>query len=193
MSQCSRPNLTILCVMLARGSVSCPTALVLLWGIGKECHPFDHLIFKKNSPTESIKLNRRASKRAGEDFSNMYGGTAVLAHIVKLPRGYLLKDKPLFFDGPTRLRNDAECAGCILLYFLSILSGRLKSSCLHPNCRNQNDFYLMRAVSRRWNWITNPKGIRGKFGACNSSALTCLLYTSPSPRDQRGSRMPSSA
>ena len=23
--------------------------------------------------------------------------------------------------------------------------------------------------------------------------LTCLLYTSPSPRDQRGSRMPSSA
>ena len=27
-------------------------------------------------------------------------------------------------------------------------------------------------------------GIRG---------LTCLLYTSPSPRDQRGSRMPSSA
>ena len=25
------------------------------------------------------------------------------------------------------------------------------------------------------------------------SALPCLLYTSPSPRDQRGSRMPSSA
>ena len=24
-------------------------------------------------------------------------------------------------------------------------------------------------------------------------AITCLLYTSPSPRDQRGSRMPSSA
>ena len=29
----------------------------------------------------------------------------------------------------------------------------------------------------------------------NGSAgiITCLLYTSPSPRDQRGSRMPSSA
>ena len=26
-----------------------------------------------------------------------------------------------------------------------------------------------------------------------SSIITCLLYTSPSPRDQRGSRMPSSA
>ena len=29
-------------------------------------------------------------------------------------------------------------------------------------------------------------------GLCGS-AFTCLLYTSPSPRDQRGSRMPSSA
>ena len=30
-------------------------------------------------------------------------------------------------------------------------------------------------------------------GAQNKDAETCLLYTSPSPRDQRGSRMPSSA
>ena len=29
------------------------------------------------------------------------------------------------------------------------------------------------------------------FGTC--LAMDCLLYTSPSPRDQRGSRMPSSA
>ena len=29
------------------------------------------------------------------------------------------------------------------------------------------------------------------LGLCQ--ALACLLYTSPSPRDQRGSRMPSSA
>ena len=32
---------------------------------------------------------------------------------------------------------------------------------------------------------TSPKNVSAKF--------TCLLYTSPSPRDQRGSRMPSSA
>ena len=31
------------------------------------------------------------------------------------------------------------------------------------------------------------------LGAANDLGLTCLLYTSPSPRDQRGSRMPSSA
>ena len=33
---------------------------------------------------------------------------------------------------------------------------------------------------------TFPSNIPAKFA-------TCLLYTSPSPRDQRGSRMPSSA
>ena len=33
--------------------------------------------------------------------------------------------------------------------------------------------------------------IIGECGGCLSCA--CLLYTSPSPRDQRGSRMPSSA
>ena len=33
-------------------------------------------------------------------------------------------------------------------------------------------------------WISEGKG---------DAVITCLLYTSPSPRDQRGSRMPSSA
>ena len=33
----------------------------------------------------------------------------------------------------------------------------------------------------------------GQIALFNSYPDTCLLYTSPSPRDQRGSRMPSSA
>ena len=35
--------------------------------------------------------------------------------------------------------------------------------------------------------------VRGAFGQFGEDAGFCLLYTSPSPRDQRGSRMPSSA
>ena len=31
------------------------------------------------------------------------------------------------------------------------------------------------------------------IGGTSTGAIICLLYTSPSPRDQRGSRMPSSA
>ena len=34
---------------------------------------------------------------------------------------------------------------------------------------------------------------RRLLGLNNIELITCLLYTSPSPRDQRGSRMPSSA
>ena len=41
--------------------------------------------------------------------------------------------------------------------------------------------------------ITGPEDrLTGPSGR-NASARGCLLYTSPSPRDQRGSRMPSSA
>ena len=43
--------------------------------------------------------------------------------------------------------------------------------------------------------VTLPKGT-GKtvrVGVFARGAKACLLYTSPSPRDQRGSRMPSSA
>ena len=39
----------------------------------------------------------------------------------------------------------------------------------------------------------NPLRIRQYARALGVMAKTCLLYTSPSPRDQRGSRMPSSA
>ena len=43
-----------------------------------------------------------------------------------------------------------------------------------------------------------PVGMKMTIAAAASvglllSLFTCLLYTSPSPRDQRGSRMPSSA
>ena len=42
--------------------------------------------------------------------------------------------------------------------------------------------------------IYTPKRYRNWFGQLlEHSPFCCLLYTSPSPRDQRGSRMPSSA
>ena len=38
-----------------------------------------------------------------------------------------------------------------------------------------------------------PQAFQLMAPALNQLGYTCLLYTSPSPRDQRGSRMPSSA
>ena len=39
----------------------------------------------------------------------------------------------------------------------------------------------------------SPEEMEAKYGKLWESDRVCLLYTSPSPRDQRGSRMPSSA
>ena len=40
---------------------------------------------------------------------------------------------------------------------------------------------------------TDARFVDAFFEAMSGLTTTCLLYTSPSPRDQRGSRMPSSA
>ena len=43
-------------------------------------------------------------------------------------------------------------------------------------------------------YINSPGGnINSVFAIYDTMSYICLLYTSPSPRDQRGSRMPSSA
>ena len=41
--------------------------------------------------------------------------------------------------------------------------------------------------------VQKPIVYGASFGGVVAQAYACLLYTSPSPRDQRGSRMPSSA
>ena len=42
-------------------------------------------------------------------------------------------------------------------------------------------------------FIRGDRGGRDILMLCQRLKINCLLYTSPSPRDQRGSRMPSSA
>ena len=50
------------------------------------------------------------------------------------------------------------------------------------------------AVSSGWNArVLEEPTHHPKFNHFLQRYYTCLLYTSPSPRDQRGSRMPSSA
>ena len=49
------------------------------------------------------------------------------------------------------------------------------------------------AASKRFHHQFLPDVIRYEKDAFTEETITCLLYTSPSPRDQRGSRMPSSA
>ena len=44
-----------------------------------------------------------------------------------------------------------------------------------------------------WPWILDRLEASGVFNQISTVSSTCLLYTSPSPRDISGSRMPSSA
>ena len=55
-----------------------------------------------------------------------------------------------------------------------------------------------KADSELYSKFTNMTGIKvnlinGKSGALEKRIISCLLYTSPSPRDRTTSRMPSSA
>ena len=55
------------------------------------------------------------------------------------------------------------------------------------------DYYKVNFLNNNWHWQDNE---RGYFSTNNYQAKwikSCLLYTSPSPRDPKTPRMPSSA
>ena len=72
----------------------------------------------------------------------------------------------------------------------SISSDRSRGILVEVNCETdfvaKNDDFVVFARSVAGDLLENPN-------ADLEEKRTCLLYTSPSPRDQRGSRMPSSA
>ena len=55
---------------------------------------------------------------------------------------------------------------------------------------NAAKYAFVRMTCPPQHWIAVAKWLRFEGGV---NYCSCLLYTSPSPRDQRGSRMPSSA
>ena len=58
-----------------------------------------------------------------------------------------------------------------------------------------NEEHLASLLASHDVFDSKPEGqsVSGEFSIKFDDETTCLLYTSPSPRDQRGSRMPSSA
>ena len=76
--------------------------------------------------------------------------------------------------------NQTECdwAGCVSM-------GGCKAPKSPDRLREYYNFCTIHAreYNKNWNFFSNM----------SDEDIACLLYTSPSPRDQRGSRMPSSA
>ena len=52
---------------------------------------------------------------------------------------------------------------------------------------------ILEAAGHRVTAFSDSKEAMEKLPGIAPDCIICLLYTSPSPRDQRGSRMPSSA
>ena len=68
--------------------------------------------------------------------------------------------------------------------------GDMQKLVLHPVPKRVSDIQFMTASGTK----KSLDDYKGRFVLVNFWATwCCLLYTSPSPRDQRGSRMPSSA
>ena len=56
------------------------------------------------------------------------------------------------------------------------------------------DDWQQKGIARLGELVQNSRALRVYLDSCvKCGACTCLLYTSPSPRDKRQSRMPSSA
>ena len=69
-----------------------------------------------------------------------------------------------------------------------------------PNSPSVNDQHTDNGITFKWDgtvWkrvsATGAQGPTGSTGSQGATGPTCLLYTSPSPRDLSTSRMPSSA
>ena len=72
---------------------------------------------------------------------------------------------------------------------LSLLD-RMHSSCTNQEFVQQESELLVKAMLDK---LHSTKNMLVEEAAEVSDLLDCLLYTSPSPRDKRQSRMPSSA
>ena len=60
-------------------------------------------------------------------------------------------------------------------------------------CLLMEDPYVLNLDGDTPQYLTEAHGMEYQIRFSKWNPYTCLLYTSPSPRDQRGSRMPSSA
>ena len=108
-----------------------------------------------------------------------------------------------FTDPPFGLDPALSEVGCSGIYHLTVDGSLSQFNCntieTRPNgialSPDQDLLYVSFFLTGEiLTWDIAADGSVGEMGTFATAAVsTCLLYTSPSPRDQRGSRMPSSA
>ena len=118
-----------------------------------------------------------------------------LRHLVRLNSGIQLTDKILSEAAHGRIITADNLEMCRIVYGDEVLNGPspVMGDVINVNSPLRFDDRMLGGL------ITYARAGQVTFitpfilAGANSPVTICLLYTSPSPRDQRGSRMPSSA
>ena len=131
------------------------------------------------------------------EFKPRYGTTLVcgFGHLHGYPVGVIANNGILFSESSLKGAHFLELCGQrgTPLIFLQNISGFMVGRDAEAGGIAKDGAKLVTAVScvpvPKFTVIIGGSHGAGNYGMCGR----CLLYTSPSPRDQRGSRMPSSA
>ena len=114
----------------------------------------------------------------------------LIPNLVETVKGYAAHEKQVF-ENVTNARAGVQAAGDDISKRVAAenkLSGAMVS--VYAVAENYPD---LKADSVFQKLMGELSDVENKLAAARRFFNNCLLYTSPSPRDQRGSRMPSSA
>ena len=100
---------------------------------------------------------------------------------------------------PPSASGSAECPTTVITNALCAIDHKLAhmpaktAMQLIEFCRSRLSATEARVLADHYENGASDRDVEDLAGSAGGASKNCLLYTSPSPRDQRGSRMPSSA
>ena len=94
-------------------------------------------------------------------------------------------------NGGTLSNNDKDVLRVLSQFYRNALTANLQKI---PQLKNiKNASRISNYINKQFEELKKHRISTRNGGLVITLNVNCLLYTSPSPRDQRGSRMPSSA
>ena len=151
------------------------------------------------NPTSRPKNQAKSAKdNSLYDFNGLRSGSPKMMETFHKLKKAAVANMPVFISGETGTGKEMSAKA------IHLESHRVDAPFISFNCANFNETLMESQIFGHKKGaftgaVADQKGLLAEVGQGTlfldeiTSMNTCLLYTSPSPRDQRGSRMPSSA